>query len=244
MREITQFANYTVEIWRRPRQRHMHLSVRPDGRVRVTCNRRRSKREILQFVADCRGFIAKRALELELVRRRFPAKSILTGETILFLGRHVPLQLVWTWSNRVEVTERDDHIEILAAPESTPSARAAGLAVFLKHRARRELFSRVRTYSIDMGLYPVRVSLRRQSTRWGSCSARGEISLNMKLVCAPPFVMDYVVVHELAHIAHLNHSPAFWEIVNKFHGSVAPAKAWLKAHEPEISAQIHGLYSQ
>ncbi|MBX3020747.1 MAG: M48 family metallopeptidase [Bdellovibrionales bacterium] len=238
MREVTQFANYHLEIWRRPRQRNMHLTVRPDGRVRVTCNKRCAKREILAFVEDSRLFIEKRTLELEAMRKRFPPKQMLSGETFLFFGRALPLQVVWTWSERCAVTINDSGLEMTAPLSSTREARAKAMRLFYKKQARLHLAERVKLFSEKMNLFPKQVSVRGQITRWGSCSARGEISLNMKLMCAPEAVIDYVVIHELAHIQHLNHSPRFWNLVGQHFPGYGEAKAWLKSNQAEIAVQF------
>jgi predicted metal-dependent hydrolase len=89
-----------------------------------------------------------------------------------------------------------------------------------------------------MDLAPRSFAVRGQTTRWGSCSARGQISLNWKLMAAPLEVIDYVIVHELAHLVHMNHSRRFWDLVGRFHPDWRSAKAWLSRHEPEINSQF------
>jgi predicted metal-dependent hydrolase len=90
-----------------------------------------------------------------------------------------------------------------------------------------------------MGHFPSHVSIRGQRTRWGSCSSEGAISLNWKLLAAPIDVIDYVIVHELAHIRHLDHSPQFWSLVETFYPDWRLAKLWLKEHEFSIGVQFH-----
>ncbi len=97
-------------------------------------------------------------------------------------------------------------------------------------RARRELVPRVGELAHQHGLRVQRVSIRRQRTRWGSCSRRGNISLNWRLVHAPPHVRDYVIVHELMHLREMNHSPRFWAHVEAAFPERASAEKWLKEH--------------
>jgi len=238
MRENTQFANYDIEIWRRPRQRHMHLTVRPDGKVRVTCNKRSRKGDIFAFVVESAPFIEKRTLELELLRKRFPKKEMVSGDTFLFLGRRLPLQVVWTFDHRIKVTVHENELEMNAPVKSTPEERAKAMRMFYRKQARRHLEERVKVFAARMRLYPKAVSIRGQSTRWGSCTSRGDISLNMKLMCTPENVIDYVIVHEIAHMAFMNHSKFFWDLVAQYFPEYRDAKAWLKAHEPEIASQF------
>lgn len=84
-----------------------------------------------------------------------------------------------------------------------------------KAEAKSYISKRQSEISQEMGLFPDKLSFRNQKTRWGSCSSRGEISYNWKLIAAPGAWVDYVVIHETAHLKHLNHSQQFWSLVNK-----------------------------
>ena len=79
-----------------------------------------------------------------------------------------------------------------------------------------------------------RITIRDQKTRWGSCSARGTLSFNWRLMLAPPAVLDYVVVHELCHLTHMNHSPAFWALVESVCPDYRIHRKWLKEHGQEL----------
>ncbi|MGN0279692.1 MAG: M48 family metallopeptidase [Lachnospiraceae bacterium] len=79
-----------------------------------------------------------------------------------------------------------------------------------------------------------RITIRDQKTRWGSCSARGTLSFNWRLMLAPPAILDYVVVHELCHLTHMDHSPAFWQAVGKVYPDYRTARKWLKDHGQEL----------
>lgn len=80
-----------------------------------------------------------------------------------------------------------------------------------------------------------RITIRDQKTRWGSCSARGTLSFNWRLMLAPPAVLDYVVVHELCHLTHMDHSPAFWQAVEEVCPDYRAARKWLKDHGQELA---------
>ena len=83
------------------------------------------------------------------------------------------------------------------------------------------------------GIYH-RITIRDQKTRWGSCSARGTLSFNWRLMLAPPSVLDYVVVHELCHLTHMDHSAAFWQAVEAAYPDYPIARQWLKDHGHEL----------
>ena len=79
-----------------------------------------------------------------------------------------------------------------------------------------------------------RITIRDQKTRWGSCSAKGTLSFNWRLMLAPPAILDYVVVHELCHLTHMNHSAAFWQAVEAVYPDYRSARRWLKEHGQEL----------
>ena len=238
MREITQFAEYKVEIWRRPRQRHMRLTVRPEGHIRITCNGRRSKREIFTFIESSRDFIARCFRDLERQRCENPPRQIISGELFFYLGRRLPLQLIWSWKKRGSLQVVGDQIELLAPVGASAEERRDLLQKYYRLEAQQLLLSRMAFWVEKMGRGPKQVVVRGQSTRWGSCSASGQISLNWKLLCAPPEVLDYVIVHELAHLYHMDHSPRFWALVEQFFPDWRVAKLWLRKHESEIRAMF------
>jgi predicted metal-dependent hydrolase len=100
----------------------------------------------------------------------------------------------------------------------------------LRRLARQELPARVRELSLRHGIEVGRITVRNQKTRWGSCSRRGTISLNWRLVQAPDFVRDYIILHELAHRRQLNHSAKFWQEVARLCPEYPVAENWLKQH--------------
>lgn len=228
-----------VEIRRRSRQRHMHLTVRRDGGVRVSCNRKRSAREILAFVKESADFIARRRAEIAKEHAAFPPKAFLSGETFLLEGVPRRLEVIWTFRKRATVRlTGTGHLELLAPVESRPIDRQKALEKFFRERARERLIERVRHWSEAMGLTVTSLTVRGQKTLWGSCSGPADISLNWKLICAPPLALDYVVIHELAHIHERNHSPRFWQTVARFSPDWRAQKSWLRAHELKLAREF------
>ena len=107
---------------------------------------------------------------------------------------------------------------------------ARRVADFLKREARKDLEAAVARYAKHLGVKPRRIVLRDTASRWGSCSSTGGLNFSWRLILAPPFVLDYLAAHEVAHIVHMNHSPAVLEA----HAPPAPgtdrAEVWLKVH--------------
>lgn len=108
----------------------------------------------------------------------------------------------------------------------------------LTDAAKKDIPERVRRFAPQVGVSVGRVSIRKQKTRWGSCSAKGNLNFNCLLMCCPEEVRDYVVVHELCHRKELNHSDRFWAEVARALPDYQICRRWLKAHGCEIIGRI------
>ena len=101
---------------------------------------------------------------------------------------------------------------------------------FLKREARKDLEAAVARHSKQLGVKPRRIVLRDTVSRWGSCSSTGGLNFSWRLILAPPFVLDYLAAHEVAHIVHMNHSALFWKLARRLHPGTDRAEVWLKVH--------------
>jgi predicted metal-dependent hydrolase len=120
----------------------------------------------------------------------------------------------------------DGEIRVRGAPEHV----ARRVRDHLVRLARAELGRRARICAAQIGRKLARVGVRDTRSRWGSCSAKGSISFSWRLVLAPEPVVDYVVAHEVAHLAEMNHGPRFWRLVRTLAPDCATPRAWLKRH--------------
>lgn len=105
----------------------------------------------------------------------------------------------------------------------------------MRRQARKELPLRIHEIAKQTGLPPNRITIRGQKTRWGSCSSNRSVSFNWRLVQLPPWVCDYIIFHELAHLDHLNHTEAFWARLAGLFPRTEEAEKWLKAHEGRLA---------
>ena len=147
------------------------------------------------------------------------------GTEILFRGQSVRLE-------KFELDE-SDWIELgtekIRIQNGEANLRPA-VEHYLKDLATKELTARVQELAAHHGLCVKRITIRNQRSRWGSCSQRGVIALNWRLIQTPEFVRDYIVLHELAHLREMNHSPRFWREVARLCPKFVEAEKWLKAH--------------
>ena len=198
------------------RARRLSLRVsRLDGRVTLTLPHGASRRHALAFVEDKADWIRRHLadrpdVEIPMPGSRLPVNgtdhTVVTGP-----GRSVRLQ-----DGEIVVPHHD--------PERTP----ARLMAFLKHEARAALAEAVDRHAATLGVTPAKLTLRDTRSRWGSCSARGDLMFSWRLVMAPPEVLDYVAAHEVAHLVEMNHSRAFWNTVARTCSGYEPPRRWLK----------------
>ena len=204
-------------VVRNPRARRYFLRVRPDGTARVTIPRGGSAAAARSFLERNRPWLERQYRELDS-RPRLP-DALQVGSKILFRGEFVTIQPgppgVIRWGS-----------------ESLPAAPDGNLRPAIEQHLRRlaagELPARLKELAATHGFAVRRVTVRGQRTRWGSCSRRGTISLNWRLVQTPAPVRDYIILHELAHLRHLDHSPRFWHEVERLCPAYKTAERWLK----------------
>jgi predicted metal-dependent hydrolase len=207
---------------RHRRARRYVLRLCPDGAARVTVPRGGSVAEGKCFAERNRGWLEKQLLK----RAAQPVREKLwvAGTEILFRGERV----------RLENTDDEPGLirfgtEALKIAAGTGDLRSP-VERYLWKLAARELPARVFELAAANGFLVMRVSVRNQRSRWGSCSRRGTISLNWRLVQTPIFVRDYILLHELAHLKEMNHSPRFWREVARLCPEFGKAERWLKEH--------------
>jgi len=187
-------------------RRRISLSIDERG-LRIGAPLRASMREIETVLRDHARWVVRKLAEWGT--KRAPDRRWTSGETLMFLGR--PLQLDIATGAEV-VAHIEDTLRI-SAPRPLPGSIASLARSWLKTRALADFALRVERYRAAMALAPVDIRLSNARTRWGSCHVNGRILLNWRLIQMPARLIDYVVVHELAHLKEMNHSPRFWAVV-------------------------------
>ncbi len=204
---------------RNRRARRYVLRLRSDGTARVAIPRGGSVEEARRFAERNVPWLERQLLR-QSAEAKLPRKWIV-GSEILFRGDLVRLQLDPGGQN------------ILVGSESVPAAGhlsdfRPAIERHLRQLAAHELPKRTLELAAQHQLAVKRVSVRNQRSRWGSCSRRGTLSLNWRLIQTPAFVRDYIIWHELAHLKEMNHSEHFWKEVERLCPTYAEAERWLK----------------
>lgn len=170
------------------------------------------------------------------IKRAPEAASFADGGVVPLRGVDHRIVATGRVRGRVEVAELEGERVILVPGD--PAHRARRLIDWFKEEAEADLVERSTWHAERLGVVVKSVRMRSQASRWGSCSSTGNINYNWRLVLAPPFVLDYVAAHEVAHLVEMNHSAAFWATVKRTMPDMEKGRAWLKAHGRQLMA--HG----
>lgn len=225
--EFIEGQSYLVEVKRTSRSKTASLKVE-EGEVIIVVPKALPLERIEKIVNDKHDWIIDKIAQH---RAASPAssKQYVSGEAFPYLGRNYrlkvltgdyqPLKLV---NGRLQLTLRESAIQ-------NYFTRGA-LIRWYKRNAKRKFDEKAKRYAKIVGVKPRTTSIKPFKSRWGSCSAEGDVDFNWVVVMAPNRIVDYIVVHELCHLLHHDHSPKFWKEVERVMPDYKESKEWLKVN--------------
>ncbi|MEM8948714.1 MAG: SprT family zinc-dependent metalloprotease [Pseudomonadota bacterium] len=219
------------ELRTSPRARRLRLTVRPEG-VEVVVPPRVPAREVNAFIDSHRGWIRDKVEKYQsLMADHKGAERLTDGAFVPFRGEPTPLSV--TLADRVhpKVVEGDGfRLELpkSTAPEEREAVIEQALTKHLKKQAKSDALMAIERFGPKNGLSPTALRIKDQKRLWGSCTHKGVINLNWRLILAPVDVFDYVVVHELCHLRHPHHQPPFWRAVGAVMPDYERHRRWLR----------------
>ena len=203
-----------------PRRRHVHILVNDEGTIEVRAPWRFSLAKARELLRENAQWVMQ---SLDSVREKLAQRPrLVTGAHLRLLDESLRLDVrpraqvdlfanARSWRGRVE--RRGTVLRVSTTSLGDDELRAL-IESWYRREAATHLAGRVEHYSPRLGVRPSRVTIRGQRSRWGSCSGKGTVSLNWRLMMVRNTLVDYVVVHELCHLRHMNHSPHFWAMVS------------------------------
>lgn len=225
---MTENNSIQIDKLVRAKRRSIALIVERDGSLTVRAPRRVTLRDIEQFIREKTDWILRSREKLKTIAP-IRKKEFLDGETFLFLGADYELRLV---------PPQRPALKFDGGFTLSISARERGERMFTqwyKTQALTIFTERVNRYAALHGFEPKQVKVNSAKTRWGSCTSTGTINFTWRLVMAPLEVIDYVVLHELAHLKVKNHSPRFWKLVEKICPDFKRRRKWLKDNGEKLN---------
>ena len=208
------------------------IYIERDGSVSVLAPAPFEHAKIEQIIEKKRSWIYRNLAEWEDLNRTRVHREYVNGESFLYLGRHYRLQLVDAEKQDAPLVFlhnqfglRKDAVE--QAPEHFKQ--------FYKTKLNKKLKERLKVYQPKMGVEPSDVKVMELQNRWGSCTSKGVVNFHWKCAMLPTSVLDYVVVHELAHIENPSHNASFWRAVEKVMSGCEEQKVWLRLNGAGMS---------
>ena len=214
-----------------PRARRMNLRIGADTGLVVTLPSHAGAHRIAPFLRRHERWILRQIDRLarfaEQIPRRWPY-----GETLPYRGREHYVQI--EQGARAAISRSEDRRFVVTMRRPGIDGARRQLKRWYREEAERALLARATARGQELGLVFRALRVRDQRRRWGSCSVRGGLSFNYRLIMAPPEVLDYVVVHELLHLRECNHSRRFWTLVARHVPGYQDARAWLTRFGPYL----------
>jgi len=216
----------TYIIQKTAKRRKLTITVERNRSVVVHAPEGTSDEKIEQVVASKRQWIYEKIGHPQKYQDlpHPPGKELVSGESALYLGRQYRIEVVKTGLAEIQFAQR------FLIPAAQTSKRAEALREWYIDKAKEKIVPRVKQHARHLGVDVAGVKIVDNRYRWGSCTLNNNVNFNWRLIKAPMFVIDYVIVHELAHLIEANHTPRFWNIVRAQAPTMEKAKAWLKEH--------------
>jgi predicted metal-dependent hydrolase len=208
-----------------PRARRLALRIDAQAEaVELVLPRRTSLTRALGFIQENRDWLDKRINALP------PRTRLADGAWVPILGRPHRIRRVARTRDHRHVWIEGGEIRVAAAADHV----SRKIVDFLKETARREFHRRAGRMAASLGREVRRITVRDTTTRWGSCSARGNLAFSWRLIMAPEEVLHYVVAHEVAHLSEMNHGTRFWRLVERLAPGADEARQWLNRHRARL----------
>jgi predicted metal-dependent hydrolase len=228
-----QYGTRTIEfeVQRNNKIKHTYISVERDKGVLVKAADSVGNEEIQKLVKRKAAWIVKK---LEALGESVNYGEIVTGSRLFYLGKSYYVELIKEERNDIEIEFIHSKFKIRAPKNVSQMALNEAIDHFYKVKAQEKITRLIRKWSETMKLFPEHVSLRSSDRSWGTCSPRNRLSFNPELMKLSSSLIEYAVVHELAHIAHKNHSKEFWALIKKFMNDYPKKEEQIKTFERKL----------
>ena len=219
---------FEVQIRRTNRRKTATVKIE-QGVVQVVVPKTLSQQAIDDLIANKSNWIRQKLILQQSVPVSKP-KQFVSGESFTYLGRNYRLKVLPGQVEPVKLKHGYLHVTVPPDQKSDQQLIRQRLRDWYLHRSIDKLEQKTSIYAEQMGVQPTQIKVKEYKSRWGSCNTRGEISYNWKIIMTPHRIVDYVVIHELCHLIHHNHSPEYWHQVRSIVPDYQEKRDWLKTN--------------
>lgn len=223
----------SYEIRRSTKRKKVTITVERDRSVVVHAPVSVPEQKIWQLVESKRQWLYEKLQDAQKYQPVVPpGKELVNGEAALYLGRHYRIELVDNGEAEVRFAGK------FLIPRSRAGQRKQVLRQWYVERAQGKILLRVHAHAKGLGVTFQQAKISDSRYRWGSCTPGNNLNFNWRLIKAPMFAIDYVIVHELAHLIEANHTPRFWNIVRAQLPAMERARHWLREHGQSLEEEV------
>ncbi len=223
---VIQGNGFVADIIRSSRRKTAAIKIR-HGKVSVIVPDGLSMATIESLLANKNRWIKEKlVIQNEIIAIK--PKEFVSGEVFTYLGKNHALKIESGLYPAIKLHQGELVVSVRNKTADNSLSIRPMLLKWYKQQAKSKLIEKTGHYAKIIGVKPSSVTIKSFKSRWGSCTITGSIYYNWKLVIAPERIIDYVVIHELCHILHHNHSPAFWQAVARYCHDYTECRTWLK----------------
>ncbi|PUU93094.1 MAG: putative metal-dependent hydrolase [Halanaerobium sp.] len=211
------------------------IIVNADQELLVRSPKRTSIRQIKSLLTKKEDWIIKKLAKMSEIKAPPKTKDFISGETFLYLGKEFKLKLAAEVDlNDIKVILEQDRMVVNYPAELEENKQKRKMAVrkrlisWYRSQAKIKINELINIHKNNLAVEPNKIVIKKQKKRWGSCSSKKNLNFNWKIIMAPIFVIEYLVVHELVHLIHPNHSKKFWQTVAEIIPDYEEKKEWLR----------------
>ena len=218
-----------ILITRTKRKKTISILIK-DGNVEVKAPFNLNQKEIDSFILKKEKWIKNKILFQKSIKK-LPNKKFINGEVFKFLGKDLKLKINISDAKKTYIKNDYIYLDLKNNTKNNRENIKKELELFYRSSSEKILKEKTLIESKKMNLKVEKIKVRSYKNRWGSCSSNGDISYNWKLIMAPKKIINYVIIHELCHLIHFNHSRDYWEEVSKKLPNYRESKEWLKSNQ-------------
>lgn len=239
---ILNYNNEIIEVnIERSNRSTLSISIKADAGVLVKAPKFLSDEKIREFLDKKSGWIVEKRNEIKREQRIRIRREYVDGATLPYMGKEYPIEIVPAKKSSVELIIDEANLfagKIIIKTSKTENEDIQKLLKkWYKKKTREVVSARVTYYSEIINVTVTGIDIKSRKREWGSCDSRGNLTFNWKLVMARPEAIDYVVVHELCHRKHMDHSKQFWGEVKKYMPDYKEQKAWLNENSVNMNIE-------
>jgi predicted metal-dependent hydrolase len=210
------------------KRKTMSIKITPDGDIKVAAPANMSRKAVIDWVKSKSNWIVKNITEIEKIKYEIVSKEFVNENRLLYLGIEYSLHLDIDQKLKKPLVNLYEDSLMVSTPTDDREVIKTAMESWYRYMADKHIRSRIEYYQPIIGVSPNKVKIKEQKSRWGSCSSKGNLNFNWKVIMAPADVLDYIIVHEMCHLIHLNHSKDYWKQVSSIMPNYKVLKNWLR----------------